>query len=142
MTMKMFRCMNRKCQGVKHPDLGPGGFMAETPLCPQCKIEANHPRFGLLIQRLVMIHYNPDSEVPGFGLGHRACDPSKEITAQLDGNGIPAPWHAGTGNPFVVNCPECKKTTAHMATVARLSDEDSVRDVFQSASDRLPVFPG
>jgi len=130
--VKSFRCTNPKCQAKSE-----GKFLSEKPTCPQCKIGAEHERFGNLIVRLVEVHFDPPSEVPGFGLGVRACDRSKPIQAEMGGNGMPNPFHAGTGVLRAVTCEKCKKSAAFLN--AMMSEEDDARGVAEAAFSRLAM---
>jgi len=47
---------------------------------------------------------------PGYGMGYRACDPTKSIQVTEGPGGVPNPWHAGTGTLDAVTCPECMET--------------------------------
>lgn len=117
MAIKMFRCANPKCRKANK-----GTFFAEIPKCPQCGIEANDPKYGRLIGRCALVHFDPPSPVPGIGLNVRACDPAKVITVASTNERKPS-WHAGTGNPKGVTCPQCKETRAYQAAIAGLDDE-------------------
>jgi ssDNA-binding Zn-finger/Zn-ribbon topoisomerase 1 len=107
MAKKFYQCLNPKCLPVEK-----GRFMAELGTCPQCGANEDDPKRGRLIHRLVMVHYDPPSEVPGFGQGVRACN--KKVIIQVlpnPGGGMPKkPWQAGTGNVYAVTCPDCKET--------------------------------
>src|SRR5579864_6436536 len=96
--MKQFRCMNQKCQAKND-----GRFESESdePTCSQCNIGKDHPRFGKMILRVAEIHFDPPSEVPGYGLGFRACNPKVPIGVPI--NGLKPVYHGGTGDPTIVN---------------------------------------
>jgi len=106
---KLLRCLNPLCADERGQ---PHGFVSPEPKCPKCGIEAKHPRFGGMIQRLAKIHFDPPAGVPGFGCGHRACETTRTIAAQADAAGNPEPFHGGTGDPDAVTCPECRETEA------------------------------
>jgi hypothetical protein len=133
-TRKLFRCNNPKCQAVNK-----GKFQSEKPECPQCKIGADHPKFGSLILRLVMVHYDPPSEMPGISQWVRACDKSKSIAVQ-DGGGVPNPWHAGTGLIQAVTCPECMATAEFKASLAQCEDEDFVEKAAAATASIVQNF--
>jgi hypothetical protein len=115
-TIKHFRCLRTTCQ-----KLDMGRFFSAAPRCPQCGLEGNDPD-GKNIVLLVMVHYDPpraanddvfidmSGKIMGTGKGHRACEPRRSIQAAEDANGVPVPWHAGTGIKAQVTCPACKQT--------------------------------
>lgn len=117
--MKQYRCLRPKCQNRNK-----GLFKAEQPTCPQCNLQANDPKFGHMICRLVVVHFDPPTDFPGMGQGYRACDHAKTIQADPGTGGVPNPWHAGTGAINAVTCSECKETTEYK-TAAALQDERS-----------------
>lgn len=94
---RFYRCYNPNC--TEHPAKMPGyDFTADVPVCPKCKVDARQPRFSHLIVPLVIIHFDPPSQVPGYGVGELACD------------GKPSAGRMATGDPEVVNCPACRQT--------------------------------
>lgn len=99
--------------------------MSTMPTCPQCGLTADDPKFGHKIIRLVIVHFDPPTDFPGIGQQHRACDPNKPIQAPDGPGGVPNPWHAGTGDPKVVNCPACMQTESYKAVLATAEDEDA-----------------
>ena len=119
MAIKRYKCGNPKCQALNQ-----GVFLAEKPTCPQCLKSMDDPKFGRMIIRQPFIHFDPPSEIEGIGEGHRACDSDKCIQAETTPGGMPNPWHAGTGNVTVVNCPACMATDAYKAALKRAEEED------------------
>lgn len=131
-TLKFYRCGRPSCMTKEK-----GQFWSETPICPQCKLEANDPKFGHKIIRLTILHLDPPTDFPGIGKSHRACDVTKSIQAPDGPGGVPNPYHAGTGVVSMVNCPACKLTQAYKDAVAMIDDEDGPRQA--SISERLEV---
>lgn len=121
----LYRCGNQKCQ--QSP--GGGGFYSEKPTCPKCGLTESGPtaidkRFGHLVVRMVKIHFDPPHEsMPGFGKNTRACSESKPIQVGVDAGGSLNMFHQGTGNAFVVNCPECMSTAAYKAARESFNEE-------------------
>lgn len=116
-TMKLF-----KCHRCKQDD---GRFYKDAPVCPRCSLSADDEKMGRLIQRLVLTHFDPPTDVPGIGINVRACEPTKSILADDRAGGIPNPWHAGTGDVTVVNCPACMASEAYRIALAKLDDDDA-----------------
>lgn len=135
MAMRRYRCSNPQCQAANQ-----GVFLAEVSLekatCPQCKKCGGDPKFGRLIARQPFIHFDPPSEVEGFGEGFRACDPATSITAQMHASGMPNPWHAGTGVISVVNCPACMETEAYKKALKQ-AEENEGDGLTKTAMQRL-----
>ena len=125
---KLFRCMNPKCQAL---NLAMGRFWAEASetnpaVCPQCKIVGKaNTKFGHLIVRLTIVHFDPPSEIPGIGLNVRACDQDKIIQVSEGGNGIPNHYHVGSGSVRAVNCPACQASEAYQQVLRIEQDEDA-----------------
>lgn len=131
-TMKKFRCGSPKCQQTDG-----GIFNSEQGICPQCGLNEKCPKFGRMIHRLVMIHYDPPTEFPGVGHNHRACDPTKAIQAQEWQGGIPNPWNIGTGDVMSVTCDACKQTPEYKAGLEIAESEDGPSNNTAAAMNRL-----
>lgn len=129
---KLWRCMNQKCQAT-----GDNRFSADQGVCPKCGLTEKHPKFGHVVQRLPKIHFDPPSEVAGYGKTVRACDETQPIQAALLPGGIPTPWHQGTGNVYAVTCPECKETLAFKEAMAFAEDDEDDKTT-AAALGRLP----
>lgn len=117
MAERLYRCINPKC--------GPNGheFTGESPAkCPKCGIAEDDPKLGLAIRRLVLVHFDPPSPLPGIGMGYRACNHQRGIAV-----GMPSPdkpgVHAGTGDPRSVTCPKCKESEEYTAAMAAFDDD-------------------
>ncbi len=138
-TTKYYRCHNPTCAPKDQ-----GKFRSTAPVCPQCRISADDPKFGRLIVRLVFVHFDPPTHVPGIGQNVRACDPTKPIQAPDGPNGLPNPWHAGTGVPAAVTCQACQETPEYKAALAAEDDEDGP-DLAKAAFERIqtvaPLVP-
>lgn len=99
--MARWRCMNPKCS---NPEARPGFDFdgeAKTAKCPKCGIENTHPRFGNLLVKLTTIHYDPPSEVPGYGLGFPLCDPYRKV------GDLWQKKEQASGEPGLANCQTC-----------------------------------
>ena len=122
-TLKLFTCTNPRCH-ENGQDFGFSSTDAEPP-CPKCGVAYTDPR--KIVRRLVMIHFDPPSDVPGFGCGHRACDPKVHIAIGGGPNGdqdwLPNPYHAGTGDPMRVTCPACRASDAWKTALAEAYEE-------------------
>lgn len=136
MPLKMFRCLNPTCCTLKDQ----GIFHAEYPKCPRCQTDAADPKFGRLIVRLTLVHFDPPTHVPGIGKNYRACDPTVDIQAAQGGNGMPNPFHAGTGTPAAVTCPACKESAEFKAALA--TEEEDAPQAAKAAMDRLQAISG
>lgn len=136
-SRKLFQCQLPKCQPLRQ-----GKFMQVTspevpPVCPQCKLVGQTgTRWGHLIARLVFIHFDPPSEMPGYGMGYRACDPAKAAYAGTGTDGRPNPWHAVTGVADEVNCPECRETAAWKKAKAEVDGEE-VTELATGSAERI-----
>ena len=112
---KFFRCLNPKCLQVEMGQFWSDASEKNPAVCPQCGIVGKQgTKFGHMIQRLTVVHFDPPTEIPGIGQNVRACETSRAIQADEMPNGIPNPYHAGTGSVQQVNCPECMATTAYI----------------------------
>lgn len=80
------------------------------------------PKFGHLVQRLVIVHFDPPSEFPGHGQNHWACNHDQIVQVESHGE-IPRPWDQATGVPGVVTCPACKKTAVFKAAWEAAEDD-------------------
>jgi len=136
--LKLFRCGNPACKDRKTGKFH--DFASEQPVCDLCGIEANDEKYGHLIIRLVRVHFDPPSKVPGIGLTVRACNPRIAITAMTEGDGPPTPWHAGTGDVDCVTCPECRATPAWEQAHMDAHDETKGGDR-RAALARLAMLP-
>lgn len=97
MATKLFRCLN--CAK---------DFEAEKPACAGCGVDpAADPRDAGLIVPLVLTHFDPPAQRVGRGRGHAACDPKLRVGS---------PRCAFTGEPAAVNCPDCQKAEAFVAS--------------------------
>ena len=133
-TLKLFRCTRVSC--VKKDQ---GRFQSEGWACPQCGLPMKDPKLGDKIMRLTMVHFDPPSEWPGMGLHYRACDPSIGIQVAPAQNGMPNPWHAGTGDPRQVSCPKCKDTEAYKKALATAEDEDENGQTIKMPDGEKPL---
>lgn len=134
MNDKLYRCSNANCcDRVGNPH----EFLADEGICPKCGISQGDQRFGSLIIRCVMIHFDPPSPVPGYGLGVRACAPETAIHAPVDAFGRPRIGHGGTGDPVAVSCPACKATEAYQAAIALAAKNDDDDTTSRAALDRI-----
>lgn len=101
---KPYRCQNQDCSE------DPAGrlifdFWAEDPVCPKCQADQRHPKRGVLIVELEVIHFDPPSKYRGLGLGHLACNSAYQPGQLLGGKHVMA-----TGDPGSVNCPNCRES--------------------------------
>lgn len=99
------------------------------------------PKLGAQIQRLVIVHFDPPTEVVGRGENIRACEPSKPIACGLMGDGQPNPFSCGTGSVGAVTCPECKETPVYRYAV-ELSESEECPNYLAGAFSRLQEARG
>lgn len=123
-TLKYYKCHRPTCQKKDQGRFWQAASPSDPPKCPQCGLTTADPKFGEKIQRLVITHFDPPTEFPGLGWNHRACDKEKSICAEEGPNGVPNPWHAGTGIVGVVTCPACKETPEYKAALGVVEDDD------------------
>jgi rubredoxin len=117
-TMKLFKCMNDECLRQDQ-----GRFYRDTWVCPRCGISMEDPKFGRLILRMVLIHYDPPTKYRGIHHGYRACDHAMPICVSLRlEDGSPNPYQAGTAVPSAVTCPECMKSEEYLTAMLLLDD--------------------
>lgn len=112
--MRLFNCYN-----CVSPETGMPGvkFFAELPVCPTCKLDGREPRFKDRVVQCRIIHFDPPHpQAIGAGLNVLACDPTKKIGGL---NGVAA---MATGEPAVVNCPNCRATDVFKAALAAKED--------------------
>lgn len=87
----------------------PRTFEADRPVCEVCNLDPKkNPRHAGFIDALLIIHFDPPSNVRGIGLNAAACNPKKKV-GQL-GSGPTA--ERLTGEKAAVTCPACKATAA------------------------------
>ena len=87
-------------------------------VCPQCGIVGKQgTKFGHLIQRLSIVHFDPPTDIPGVGWNVRACDRTKGVQAFEGQDGIPNAHNVGSGYVVAVNCLECMKTEEYKKAV-------------------------
>ena len=100
--MASWRCMNSRCGD---PAQRPGfDFEAEGKVvkCPKCGLSSDDVRFGGMLLKLTVIHYDPPHPiVGGAGLGYPLCEPSARV------QDLHRKKEAATGEPGVVNCKKC-----------------------------------
>ncbi len=134
-NLKFYQCHNPRCQAKDK-----GKFLSNRPpqkaICPQCGIQEADPKFGKVIQRLVLVHFDPPTDIPSIGQSIRACQREKIIQAEELPNGTPNPWHAGTGCFEAVTCPACKETIEYKAAQASAEDEEGP-NLMAAAFERL-----
>lgn len=116
--LKYFRCHRDSCQAN---DMG--RFFAMDAKCPQCGLTQKDPKFGDKLQRLAIVHFDPPTDFAGRGENVRACEPSEGIQCKMHGR-IPNPFHAGSGNASIVNCPDCMQTEIYQYAMALIENED------------------
>jgi hypothetical protein len=93
-------------------------------VCPSCGADASDPRFKGMLFELATIHFDPPHRIPGFGMGHRACDPTIKLPDKHNSK--------YTGEPGAVTCRACKATPAWKDSAEKwgipvvLADEDLV----------------
>ncbi len=91
-------CMNPECweDGQRYE------FKSDQPKCPKCKAE-DHP----MVLLLSLLHFLVNSEAGPIRSGGKrlmiACDPKRTTLATATNQ------EAMTGQPTIVNCPECRK---------------------------------
>lgn len=134
-TLKLFRCTRPSCTTK---DMG--RFQSLGWECPQCGLSIKDPKLGHKIIRLTVIHFDPPSEWPGVGLNVRACNKAMPIQAPEGPNGVPNPWHAGTGDPRQVSCPDCLLTDEYKKALLTSEDEEENGQVTASADDDKAVI--
>ena len=121
--MSLWRCYNPKCAtnpyGKQGFDFEVDGRVAK---CPKCGID-NEGRFTSLLVRLTLIHYDPPSPVPGFGMGYTLCDANRMVYALN-------PGEQASGEPVAVNCKKCKEHA------------DFPKDWTDMSKDRVPQWIG
>ena len=120
--LKLFRCKAKKCQAK---DKGMFWSKKMWPTCPQCHLDSADPKLGQIVQRLVIVHFDPPTEHEGIGHSHRACDAGIAIQAPDTQRG-PNPWHAGSGDPRQVNCPACRQSSAFKQALAASEEEEEM----------------
>ena len=126
-TLKYYKCHRPSCQRKEK-----GNFWSEIPTCPQCQLSAKDEKFGHLLQRLVIVHFDPPTDFLGLGHHVRACKTETAIQAPDGGGGIPNPWHAGTGVATHVNCQACRQTEAWQRAM-EIIDHDEPADTAKLA---------
>jgi hypothetical protein len=101
----LYRCLNPKC--ADRPDGKPGhDFDAKldkgrpVPVCDKCGLDGRLPKFMRYIVKLVCIHFDPPSGLPGVGLNVCLCD-------GRDVGKLKAGEAGATGDPECVTCPKC-----------------------------------
>lgn len=97
--LKPFRCQNQNCS-EDHAGRLIFDFWAEKPVCPKCG--ADGKVMPDVVIPLSIIHFDAPTNVYGRGERVAACTGRPH-------NGQPA-----SGNPEVVNCPECKTKPAYL----------------------------
>lgn len=141
MAVKAYRCMNPECLAKKSDALFFADPVPGTLECPQCGLKDSDPKFGGLLQRMVIVHFDPPSRIPGFGLGVRACDPTKGINVKAVSTKKPS-WHSGTGNTDAVTCPQCKETLEFKKAAAQTDEETPLAaSPMGAAANRLEPIP-
>lgn len=99
MKTNLYRCMNPKCETAE--------FEAPAPLCPGCKVDGRIKRYAGMIQRLVIIHFDPpDPIIPNRGVNVVACDPNHKVGGNI----------MATAEHSAVTCKKCKATDVFKAT--------------------------
>jgi hypothetical protein len=97
---RCYACLNEK--GFAGLD-----FIGEKPICPNCKIDGQNPRFAEYISIREVVHLDPPVDHPilrhSVGMGHPACDPKIEIAKRTDVR--------ASGDPRAVTCPHCHETS-------------------------------
>ena len=132
-TMKLFRCERPSCLTKDR-----GQFWSCQPICPQCKLEANDPKFGSKIIRLQIVHFDPPTDFPGVGQNYRACDHAIGVHAATGPGGVPNPYHGATGDPRFVNCPKCLATDDCKTAMIGVGDEDGPANAALQRIETLP----
>lgn len=106
---KLHRCTNPKC-GDKPGQVGHdfAAIPGQSPMCDKCGIAASDPRFGRLIVKLEIIHFEPRSGVVDeIGADYIACAPQTVGLAKL-------PTVRRSGAVQAVTCPMCKLMPAYL----------------------------
>jgi hypothetical protein len=133
------KCYRPTCQ--QSPSRGEWFTENDLDGCPQCGLTRKHEKYGFAIQRLVIIHFDPPSEMPEVGMNYRACDHTKGVQAPDHAHGDrPNPYHIATGNANVVNCPKCKLTEEFRIAMEVLQDDDAPRHALEGSLGRIEKF--
>ena len=111
--MGLWRCWNPRCTDGPKPGFDfEAAAVGDVGECPKCHVKSNDPRFGNLIVRRVVIHFDPPHEaIDGATLAVCACD-GKPRFPRKTSNAWPA-----------VTCPVCMQTPAFAAAKAAESAE-------------------
>lgn len=99
--MPLFRC--NSCQP-------PRVFEADRPTCAECELDpAKDARHGRFFDQLLIIHYDPPTNVKGIGQNVAACNPKVKVGRQ----GRHTTADRFTGDKSAVTCPRCKATEVY-----------------------------
>jgi hypothetical protein len=130
--LKPYRCQNEACSEDAAGRLI-FDFWTERPICPKCGTDGK--QMPDIVIPLAVVHFDPPSHVKNRGQRIAACD--------SQGYG----GRAVSGNPNVVNCPECRataawKTTAEDWGVEELTDEsiEEAEAVLQAGKAELEAL--
>jgi len=102
-----------RCSSTGHDE--PVMFAVElgkSVKCPKCVADKAIPRYASLIAEIVMIHFDAPGDLPGYGSGVMACEPTMTIPNKRGDR--------ATGEPSAVTCPMCKQTDAWKECMAEM----------------------